>query len=250
MAMRKYFGIAFAFVLLSTGCTTVQHISKTDVNYTIVKSDASIPEDKEVVTIIAPYKLQLDAVMNEVLAVLPAELTKQKPESTLGNWVSDVIVERLRKDGYEVDFAIVNYGGLRVPYLSSGPLTRGEIYELSPFDNTLMVVEVPGHKLDSVFRLIAESEGWPISKEARLVIADKKWVSVHIAGQPMQMDKIYKLATIDYVANGGDNMSMLISLSRKQTNLLVRDVLIDYLKYATASGKQITGMVDGRISKQ
>ncbi len=250
MAIRKFRDLFLLFALLVTGCTTVQHVSKTEINYTVVKSDATVPEDEEVNAIIAPYKIQLDAVMNEVLAVLPAELTKQKPESTLGNWVSDVIVERLRKDGYEVDFAVVNYGGLRVPYLSAGPLTRGEVYELTPFDNALMIIDVPGHKLDSFFLLVAESEGWPVSKEARLVIHDKKIASAQISGMQIDPAKVYKVATLDYVATGGDNMKVLIPLTRKQTGLVFRDVLIDYLIDATASGKPITATIEGRIIKQ
>lgn len=250
MAVRKYSLLLFYLIYALISCTTVQHISKTDVQYTEVKSGSAVAEDKEVNAIIAPYKVQLDAVMNEVLAVLPAEFTKQKPESTLGNWVSDVIVERLRKDGYAVDFAVVNYGGLRVPYLSAGPLTRGEIFELTPFDNTLMVVDIPGHKLDSFLLLIAETDGWPVSKEARLVMGNKKMINAQISGQHIDQARIYKVATLDYVATGGDNMKVLIPLLRKQTGLIFRDVLIAYLKEATAAGKPITASIEGRIIKQ
>ena len=249
MVVKKWSSILFSSLLLIAACTSVNHISKTDVKYTVVKSDAA-SEDAEVNAIIAPYKAQLDAVMNEVLIMLPAELTKQKPESTLGNWVSDVITERMRKEGYEVDLAIVNYGGLRVPYLSPGPVTRGEIFELAPFDNLLMIVDVPGHKLDSAFLMIAESDGWPVSSEVRMVVKDKKVNSITISGEPIDRDRIYKLATLDYVANGGDNMKMLIPLDRKQTTLVFRDVLIDYLKDLNAAGKEFKPSLDGRISRQ
>lgn len=250
MALKNYNWFFFFLALLVSGCTTIQHVSKTDVNYTVIKTDSGIPEDQEINTIVAPYKAQLDAVMNEIIAVLPAELTKQKPESTLGNFVTDVIMDRLRKEGFEVDLAVANYGGLRVPYLSAGPVTRGEIFELSPFDNTLMIVDVPGVKLDSFFLLIAESEGWPISKEARLVIQNKKLVSASISGRPLDPAKTYKVATLDYVATGGDNMKVLIPLLRKETGLLFRDVIIDYMKEATATGKTITASIEGRIVKQ
>src|SRR5688500_2959663 len=137
MVIRQYNWLVLFLCLSFANCTTVQHISKTDINYTVIKTDTPVPEDENINTIIAPYKAQLDQEMNEILTVLPEELTKQKPESSLGNLVSDIIVDKLRSDEYQVDLAVVNYGGLRVPYLSKGPLTRGEIYELSPFDNTL-----------------------------------------------------------------------------------------------------------------
>jgi len=250
MVIKKYSWIIFSLAFLVSGCTSVQHISKTDVKYTVVSSDGSIAEDEEIKTIIAPYKVQLDAVMNEELAVLPAELAKKKPESPLGNWVTDVIVDRLRKENYPVDFAVVNYGGLRIPYLTAGPVTRGKVFELAPFDNTLMIVEVPGIKLDSFFLLVAQEDGWPVSKEVKLVISNKNLISAQISGAPIDRNKTYKMATLDYVATGGDNMKVLIPLLRKETGLIFRDVLIDYLKQATAAGTPVTAAVEGRIISQ
>ncbi|HUR31998.1 MAG TPA: 5'-nucleotidase C-terminal domain-containing protein [Saprospiraceae bacterium] len=249
MVINKYSWILILTLLINS-CTTVQHISKTDVKYTVVSSDSSINEDEEINTIIAPYKVQLDAVMNEELAVLPAELAKKKPESPLGNWVTDAIVDRLRKDNYPVDFAVVNYGGLRIPYLTAGSVTRGKVFELAPFDNTIMVVEVPGIKLDSFFLLVAEADGWPVSKEVKLVISNKKLISAQIAGEPIDRNKTYKMATLDYVATGGDDMKVLIPLLRKETGLIFRDVLIDHLKQATAAGIPVTAAMEGRIISQ
>lgn len=250
MVMKKYAVYFLGFFSILAGCNSVQHISKTEVSYTVVSAEIHPEEDATVDSIITPYKIQLDKVMNEVLAKLPEDLTKNKPESTLGNWVSDVIVEKLKSKGIHVDFAVVNYGGLRVPYLTAGPLTRGEIFELSPFDNTIMIVDIPGHKLDSFFLLLAETGGWPISKEARLVITDKQVVSATLSGKEIEPAKIYKMATLDYVANGGDNMKVLIPLLRKETGIIFRDLLIDYLLEASKAGKDIHPELDGRIKEQ
>ncbi len=249
MAMNKFI-MPVLFILLLGGCTSMQHISKTDVNYTVIKVESAPQGDEQVNAIIEPYKAQLDAVMNEVLGVLPMDLSKQKPESTLGNWVADAMVEHLVKEGYPVDLAIVNYGGLRVPYLTKGELTRGELFELSPFDNTIHVVNVPGAKLDSVFIMIAESDGWPVSKSVNLTIGNKKVVKAQVMNQPIDPGKIYKVATLDYVANGGDNMKVFIPLSRVQTSFLLRDILIANVKEATATGRSINPVLDGRIINQ
>src|SRR5688572_1679200 len=107
MVIRRFVFLIFSAALFSGACTTVQHISKTEASYNVVKSE-TISEDPAVSLIVEPYKKQLDAVMNEVLAVLPVEIAKGKPESPLGNWVTDVIVERLRDDGNAVDLAVVN----------------------------------------------------------------------------------------------------------------------------------------------
>src|SRR5688572_23425289 len=98
MVIKKYSWLFFSAFLFIAGCTSTQHISKAEVKYTPVSKNAG-EEDAEITAIVAPYKLQLDAVMNEVLAVLPEEMAKKHPESPLGNWVSDVIMTRLKKDG-------------------------------------------------------------------------------------------------------------------------------------------------------
>jgi 2',3'-cyclic-nucleotide 2'-phosphodiesterase (5'-nucleotidase family) len=249
MALKYFQLILLSLLLFFSSCKSIQHISQSDVRYQVV-SDSTLSEDEEINRIVAPYKAQLDAVMNEVLGTLPAELTKNRPESTLGNWVTDAVMERMKKEGHSVDFAIVNYGGLRVPYLSQGPLTRGELFELAPFENSMMILDVPGEKLDSFLLLVAEAGGWPVSKDVKLVISNKKVVSASIGGQPVSPSRIYKIATVDYVATGGDNMKVLIPLTRKETGLIFRDILIDHVKEANASGKPLTASIEGRIIQQ
>ena len=249
MALRHY-PIILSLLFILGSCTTVQHISKTDTQSIVINADIPAKDDPEANALIAPYKAQLDDVMNEVITELPQEISKQKPESPLGNLVTDVAAERLRKEGYEVDLAVINYGGLRIPYLSKGPLTRGEVFELAPFDNTLVIVEMPGEKLDSFLLLIAQTGGWPISAEARITIKDQQVVHATISGQPIMATKIYKVATVDYIANGGDNMKLMEVLNRDDTGILFRDVLIDYFMAAEKEGKKISPSVEGRIVKQ
>jgi 2',3'-cyclic-nucleotide 2'-phosphodiesterase (5'-nucleotidase family) len=247
MVIKKYTWFFFLLLLLNAGCKSVQHISKTDVSYQVMKADSSIVPDEKVVAMIAPYKVQLDTVMNEVLGTLRYDLTKQKPESNMGNWVADVLLESTQKAGYKADFSIINYGGLRLPSITAGPLTRGKLFELSPFDNMIMVVDVPGVVLDTIMRQIAASGGWPVSKGVKMVISNKMMSSCLIAGQPIDSSRIYKVATLDYVANGGDDMKQFIPLTRVQTGKILRDLLIDYVKKAKADGKDVAGFMEGRI---
>ena len=249
MVIKKITWVLFLFIALSSGCKSVQHISHTDVSYQEMKSDPAVTPDPTVTEMIEPYKVQLDSQMNEVVGNLKSDLTKQKPESTLGNWVADVMLESVRKEGYQADFSIINYGGLRVPSITAGPLTRGELFELSPFDNMVMVVDVPGKTLDTIFQLIASSDGWPVSKGVKMVISNKMVASSLVAGQPIDPVKIYKVATLDYVANGGDDMKPFIRLTRVQTSKILRDMLIDEALKNKAAGTDITSWIEGRIIK-
>jgi 2',3'-cyclic-nucleotide 2'-phosphodiesterase (5'-nucleotidase family) len=247
MALRQFTLLFVSLVLLSTGCSSVQHISKTDVRYESMNSSSVLAPDEEVTAMIAPYKVEVDKEMNEVLGNVPVDLTKRKPESTLGNWYSDAMLDIAAKKGYSADFSISNYGGLRIPQITAGPLTMGEIFELCPFDNLLVIMEMKGDIVDSLLQQTAETEGWPVSKGIKMVIKDKKMVECTIQGAPLSMTKTYKVAMPDYVANGGDGLKILITQKRVQTAIVVRDMLIEYARDLTASGKEITSSIDGRI---
>lgn len=246
MGINKYFGILFMVFLLGS-CKSIQHISHTDVTYQVMKRDSSVTPDETINAIITPYKVQLDTVMNEVIGNVVYDLMKQRPESNLGNWVADVMLDGVRKDGYTADIAVVNYGGLRVPSITAGPLTRGELFELSPFDNMVMIVDMPGKILDSLFHQIASVGGWPVSKGVKLNISNKMVNSSLILNNPIEPDKIYKVATLDYVANGGDDMKVLIPLTRIQTGKVLRDMLIEDAIRLKNEGKGITAFIEGRI---
>ena len=250
MALRNYTILLISLVLISSGCSSVQHISKTDVRYELLNSNAVTAPDEEITALIAPYKEEVDKEMNEVLGNVPVDLTKRKPESTLGNWYSDAMLDIAAKKGYSADFSISNYGGLRIPQVTAGPLTMGELFELCPFDNLLVIVEMKGDIVDSLLQQTAETEGWPVSKGIKMVIKDKKMVQCTIQGVPLSYTATYKVAMPDYVANGGDGLKVLITQKRVQTALLVRDMLIEYARDATASGKEITSSIDGRIVVQ
>lgn len=247
MAIRNSFFL-YAFIsLLWFGCGTVLHVSKTNVQYVTVSSSDQPTDDDVVTALIAPYKEQIDAEMNEVVGEVGAQLTKGKPESTLGNWYTDAMVAGAKRDGHDVHFALANYGGLRTSHLYTGPLTKGELYELSPFDNMLLIVEVPGHILDSLFQNIAASGGWPMSQEVRMVIQDSKMIDCTVLGKPITPTAIYKVAMPDYIANGGDGLNFLIPLPRIQTGKLIRDLLIAEAMLTQASGQKVSAKLDDRI---
>jgi 2',3'-cyclic-nucleotide 2'-phosphodiesterase (5'-nucleotidase family) len=168
----------------------------------------------------------------------------------MGNWVIDAMMNGANTDGLHADFAIANYGGMRVPVITTGPFTMGEIYELSPFENMLVIVDVPGNLVDSLFQLIASRGGWPVSANVRLVIGQKQLISATINGSRIDPGRIYQVAMPDYVANGGDDAHFLIPLPRTITTKTQRSTLIRYAADTARSGNTITSNVEGRIITQ
>ncbi|MBK8701015.1 MAG: 5'-nucleotidase C-terminal domain-containing protein [Saprospiraceae bacterium] len=193
--------------------------------------ERSRAEDTAVVRIIQPYKNALDGKMNEVVGYNAAELVKGKPSSTMTNWMADGV-----REGYEiisgkkVDVALQNYGGIRINSLAAGDITVGKMYEVMPFENYLVVMECSGEVLLKLLNRVALYGGWPISRGSGFVMRDSMAAAVVINQKPLDLQATYTLALPDYVANGGDDCSFLKDLPREDTGLLVRDILIAYVR--------------------
>ncbi len=226
-------------------------ISKASAEKIVIEHE--ILPDAEVESLIVPYRQQLQAEMDEIIGFTARELTKNKPESTLGNALCDLVEEYLEEDlDLEVDLTLLNYGGIRRNSLPMGNISVGHIFELLPFENEVVVLTLSGQVLEELLLKIGSSGGWPMSDGAQIKLTKEgEWTSVEnilIGGEPIQIDKKYKLATIDYVANGGDQAKLLIDQPRYDTKILIRDLVIEALKEMTKEGKQWDAELDQRIS--
>lgn len=202
--------------------------------------------DTGIARLIDPYRLQLDSAMKQVIGHCPETLEKGQPESTLGNLVADATLAIARKTYPGTQIGIVNYGGVRIPEIPAGDLTRGTVFELMPFDNYLVVLEVGGDTLKQVLDLIASKGGWPVAG-CRFSIDNQGAEDIHIGNDPFDINKRYRLAISDYLANGGDNLSVLISVEQLHINLLLRDAFIEYFAALQGTRGHISAALENRI---
>ncbi len=200
-------------------------------------------------SIVAPYQSQLNAQMSEQIGSLPQALQRFGDQPTLGYWVGDLLAIMADKyyDDHNIDFAIQNAGGLRIPELPAGTLTVGQIYELMPFDNVLVVLEIKGTTVQELVDRMAASGGWPSSEALTYTIQDKKGIDTRINGAPLDPSATYYVAMPDYVANGGSGCDFLTDSPQFSTGQYIRDVIIEYAKQETAAGRAIEGRMESGI---
>ncbi len=235
-------------MLILAACKTVTYHADTDVQY--IETNSFYPADKKIEALIAPYSEQLSEKMDVSLGQLTEELVKDRPNSNLGNWFTDILLEEANGMFFKAsDISIQNYGGLRVPSLAKGELTVRDIYELMPFDNTLVTVDIPGAVLQQLLDQNAQSNGWPISHTLNYKIKGRKAVDITIHGKPMNKEKIYRLAIPDYVANGGDSSEILKTYPQEDSGVFIRDILIEHLLQLKAENKPIKVDNSKRIFK-
>lgn len=243
--MKAQHLIAILFVTLFFSCTPKVHLVSSNCSNQETTGDS--PIDNSIEAMILPYKRQMDKEMNVVIGVLGQDMKKEKPESTLGNFVADLTYDKmLEKTSEPIDFAIMNYGGLRVPGIAAGEITRGDVYELMPFDNMLVVMALDGKTVLELFEVMAANEGWPVSKHVRYQIKDGVPQQIEINQKPLNPSQTYKVAISDYLANGGDKLSFLIDKPRETFDLLLRDAIMEHIQ--DFKNEPITPVVDGRVS--
>jgi len=203
--------------------------------------------DSGIVKMIEPYKERMSEKVNLVIGRSDSILLRDKPEGTLGNMVADAVMESalsMYKD--KIDLVVVNSGGLRIASIGAGKITAGKMLELMPFENEITILKIRGLELKKLFELIAQNEGWPI-KGGFCKIKNRQCVMVKIGNDEIVDDKIYTLATNDYLANGGDNASCLLNpVERKDTGIKIRDAISQFV----SKHSPLRYSLEGRIIKE
>ena len=196
----------------------------------------------EMEALIAPYKAQLDEKMDRQLATVVTPLLKDSPEGGLGNWMADIMAQAGR-DLYpdlDIAFAATNPGGLRLQEIAEGPLLVSEIYELMPFDNKLVVLDLTGAQVKEFLAHMANSGGWPVSEDLAVDLTSGS-LNFTVNGNTLDPERSYRVVSIDYVANGGSGASMLKDKPRITTNHFLRDILIEYAEKTPEIDVRVTG---------
>ena len=225
-------------------------------NYTLKSIDAQRLEvtraydfhpDGEALAIIAPYKQGVDSIMTPVLGISDSKMDASRPESTLSNLFADILRDSSKLYGKKADLAICNMGGLRAS-LPEGEVTVGNIMAIAPFENRFCLLTMRGSDLQSLFQEIAKNGGEGISGATLQITSDGKLLSAQVGGKRIQPNKIYRIATLDYLAEGNDGMvSFKKCLSKDIQDILVRDVYMNYIRSISQQGKTLSAQVEGRI---
>jgi 2',3'-cyclic-nucleotide 2'-phosphodiesterase (5'-nucleotidase family) len=238
-------GLALALSL--SACQRPLHPSAT-LDQTDVAVDQTLTADPAVEALIAPYRQEVTVKMSEVVGSAPVALGKGDYESPLGNFVVDLQLAQSEPIyGKPIDLSVTTEGGLRVP-LPEGEITTGHIFELMPFENEMVVLTLSGADVQQLFDNAAERKIVYIGN-ATYTVSGGKATDIKIKGQPFDRSKTYTLLTSDYLAGGGDNLTMLKNpLKYEKLGLLLRDAIHQHIQQLTAAGKQVTAPTGNRVN--
>ena len=203
-------------------------------------------------------KAVVDSVKAPVLGTVAATLVAERPESSLMNFAADALLCRARMyTGENIDIAITNKGGLRSE-LNEGVVTYGDIYNVFPFDNSIVTLTLDGGQLLRLFGEIASVGGEAVSGARMTIVCDSgalRCGALVVRGCSIPGDdddwrrSEYRIVTNNYLAQGNDGLSALaLGSDKKEYGVTLRELIVDYVSELNGRGLPVTAVKDGRIT--
>jgi 2',3'-cyclic-nucleotide 2'-phosphodiesterase (5'-nucleotidase family) len=219
---------------------------------------AGVTPDLEVAAAVAKYEAQLSREMDVPIATVAVELDSRNiavrtGEAAIGNLIADAM---RTKTGAVA--AVTNGGGIRggKRYPSGSSITRRDVLAELPFGNRIVTIDIRGRDLRSAlengFSRLADAAGRFPQVSGMKIEFDprrppgKRILSVRIGDTPLNLNRMYRIATNDFLARGSDGYESFGKakplLPADDSTLLANEVMAYLQKLGTVR----TG-VEGRI---
>ena len=185
-----------------------------------------------------------------VVGTIKSALDNPRTECGLGNMIADGLLEYGRLQNWNSDVAFYNAAGVRAS-LPAGQITYGQLYQVLPFTNVVMNLDLTGKQLRAVFEAASGSAG-------RLHVGGATWtyhfenpagsrlLSATVGGQPVDDARIYHIVTIDYLFGGGDGHTEF----KQATNAIYGDIEVDAVAAYMTAHSPLDPKVEGRIQQK
>lgn len=175
--------------------------------------------NKEMIDFLMPYKEGVDSVNTRVIGQSAYDMSNSERTGGMANmtadfgyWYGNHKADSLRCAGMDIpriDMAIMNVGGIRQD-MPAGDITEGQILSTYPFSNHFLIIAIKGQDIIDALSVASRKGGEAISGNARVVTDnDGNLIRVVVDGEEMEPEKTYYLGTIDYVAEGNDDLRTL-----------------------------------------
>ena len=258
MMKKNYFKdliVTIVFFILVLSCQGYRMTNASSLN---INAGKNISEFEFNEIKLSSYRDSISKEMKRHLNYSKINLDIGCPEGLLGDFISDLSILYIKKNikniEFEPDFCILNNGGFR-NMISKGPVTVNDIYELMPFDNYLVILEIQGEELSSLINYIKNKSISNINRKSgvplsgiRMKISGDNITRCMINNRTFNPLKKYKVLTTNYLASGGDQMDFFKECNLIfNTEFLLRDVIIKYIEELGKSNIQINAQLDGRV---
>jgi len=234
-----------ALILMASASALAQDRQQFKYKWTVVPIDEhwDLITDSTATKLIESYDYLL-APLYEVVGKSDKQYGKKRPESELSNFVVDAIKAEAQKiDKRHIDLALTNFGGIRTD-LPEGNVTMYDIYSIFPFRNYLVVFDISGK--DIIEMIEAHKERLEAMSGVKVVVDNGKVTTLEVGGSPVEPDRTYVMASINFLMTGGDDWCLNRYAKNKveYENVLIRDAIVNAFK--AAGNNAVSLKKDGR----
>jgi 5'-nucleotidase len=212
-----------------------------------------VAKDAGQTSLLAKYRTFADPIANRVIGSITADITRTTNpagESALGDVIADAQLAATAPAGFgEAVAAFMNPGGIRaeLTYAGSvagegdGNVTYGEAFSVQPFGNSLVTMTLTGAQIDQLLeqqfdnptagqnRILQVSNGFSYSWSASAATGSKvDPSSILLNGVPVDPNGVYRITVNSFLAEGGDNFTLLVQGTDRLGGAVDLDALVDY----------------------
>ena len=188
------------------------------------------------------------ARVKDVIGYSPKSMTVTYPECALSDWFVDILMARTEKlSGKKVDIGVANFGGIRID-MPEGDIILDDMLSMFPFKNQLVYVEHTGKQIRNILEEMAAGR-FQVLGGVRVVAENGKLVEALVSGEPIDDEKVYGMATISFLLEGGDGLTLghnALSVTVFENEDII-DAVLEYVYGETAAGRPIQYEADGRV---
>ena len=241
---------------------TTRDVAQARVNNHIVTRDVAPAAD--MTALIAKYREKSAPFANRVIGRITADITRAQNaagESSLGDRIADAQNFDAQRAGTGSQITFMNAGGIRADLIHSqisggeqpGEVTYGEAFTVQPFGNSLVTMTLTGAQLDALLErqfqggigILQVSEGFAYTWSASAAPGSKV-SNMTLNGIPVDMGTEYRVTVNSFLADGGDNYTVL----RDGTNRVAGNVDTDaFENYLRANPTGLTPGPQNRITR-
>jgi 5'-nucleotidase len=201
-----------------------------------------VQPDPALTELIAKYRTLVAPIANRQVGTITADILRQPDasgESPLGNVIADAQLADTAPEGRGgAQLALMNPGGIRADlvFAPDGVVTYEEAFTVQPFNNYVVTMTLTGAQIDALLeqqfdnpspganRVLQVSAGFTYTWNAQAPTGSKiDPASIQLNGQPIDPQGTYRVTVNSFLADGGDNFTVL----RSGTNRVVGGLDID-----------------------
>jgi 5'-nucleotidase len=215
--------------------------------------DESVAPDLVVASLVEGFKRPIAELQTKEIGSTTTGLSRdgsRETETAMGNVIADAMLEATKKAGSVAAFT--NSGGIRAS-IEPGTITYGSAITVTPFSNTLVLLDLSGSELRAAVEygvgaggMLHPSKGFAYEYDPRKP-EGQRIVSITLNGAPIDPAKTYRVTMNSFIANGGDGHEGLKNAKgyRLDTGLVDIDALVSFIQ----ANSPVNAKLEGRIKR-